>query len=246
MNSIPHFTIADIQLGVGQHEFDKALALYKKGAVNEIKKDFLGFKAIVSGTYDYEVSVDLSSYDRGNCNCYIGQKDELCKHMLALAVALVYKYRPNDTETVEQPLDQAVCSGDVRVITKEEINNAKSEISEAMSYIKSYNGQSSKWFQYQHDLARGSRLILLALSKIPVCESSAVICINTLKRLDKKVLRGVDDSDGTIGGLMCQVVEVLNLFVSFDKKLEDFVKTKLPKGKAFNWEAGFLASNWSI
>ncbi|MEI7463015.1 MAG: SWIM zinc finger family protein [Candidatus Taylorbacteria bacterium] len=56
---IPQFTITDIQLGVGDHE--------------------------------YHVNVDCSSYDRGNCDCYIGQKDEPCKHMLALAIALVYK-----------------------------------------------------------------------------------------------------------------------------------------------------------
>ncbi len=88
---IPQFTITDIQLGVGDHEFNKALTLFNKGAVNEIKKDFLGFSAIVSGTHEYHVNVDCSSYDRGNCDCYIGQKDEPCKHMLALAIALVYK-----------------------------------------------------------------------------------------------------------------------------------------------------------
>lgn len=241
--TIPQFTVADIQLGVGQYEFDKGLALYKKGAVNEIKKDFLGFKAIVSGTHEYHVNVDSSSYDRGNCDCYIGQKEELCKHMIALAVALVYKYRPNDTEAIMHPLDQAVCSGDIRDITKEESDNVKTDISKGMAYIKSYNGPSSKWFKYQDDLTKGARLILLALSKIPVCEESVLICINLLKRLDKKVLRGVDDSDGTVGELMKEIVEVLNLFVSFDKGLEDFIKAKLPKGEAFDWEAGFLAFN---
>ena len=92
---VPQFTVADIQIGVGEHEFNKAFALYKNGDVNEIKKDFFGFRAVVSGTYEYEVNVDLSSYDRGSCNCYLGQKDQLCKHMLALAIALVYKFRPN-------------------------------------------------------------------------------------------------------------------------------------------------------
>ena len=233
------FTIPDIQIGVGNHEFDKAFSLYQKGSVNNIKEEYFGYNAIVSGTHDYEVNVSSYSYDRGNCNCYIGQKDELCKHMVALAIALVYKYRPSDIKIIEQPFDQAVCSFEVRNITKEEIKNAKSEISKAMTFIKSYNGPSSKWFSYQNSLITGSRLILLALSKIPVCEDSVIICINTLKRLDKKVINGIDDSDGTTSRLICQIIEVLNLFVSFDNSLKNFITKKLPKGKSFDWESGF-------
>ena len=75
MKDIPQFTIADIQLGVGDNEFKKAFALYEKGTINCLKKDFSGYSAIVSGTHDYIVNVSSISYDRGNCNCYIGQKD---------------------------------------------------------------------------------------------------------------------------------------------------------------------------
>jgi len=233
------FTISDIQIGVGNLEFDKAFSLYKKGSVNNIKEDYFGFSAIVSGTHDYEVNVSSSSYDRGNCNCYIGQKDTLCKHMIALAIALVYRYRPNDVKTIEEPLDQAVCLGKVRSITKEEIEKTKFEISNAMTFIKSYDVPSSKWFLYQDSLINGSRLILLALSKIPVCKDSVIICMNILKRLDKKVLNGVDDSDGTVSGLIFQIVELLNLFVSFDNSLKSFITKKLPKGESFDWESGF-------
>ncbi len=237
--STPQFTIADVQVGVGDREFAKALALYTKGAVTGIKKDFGSFSATVFGTHEYEVSVDSSAYDRGNCTCYIGQKDELCKHMLSLAIALVYKYRPNDTKMIEQPLDQAVCSGDVRDITKEESETAKREISTALTFIKSYSGPSSKWFHYQNSLTKGSRLLLLALSNIPICEGSVMLCIQTLKKLDRKVLRGVDDSDGTVGELMCEIVELLNMFVSSNAALKEYIAKKLPKGESFDWEAGF-------
>ncbi len=244
MKDIPKFTISDIQLGVGNLEFEKAFALYKKGAVNHLEKDFLGYSAIVSGTHDYIVNVSLVSYDRGNCNCYLGQRDELCKHMLALAIALVYKYKPDDVEIIKQPLDQAVCSGVIRDITKDEIKNIKAEISKSFSFIKSYNGPSSKWFQYQDSLIRGSRLILLALSKLPVCEKSSIICINLLKRLDKKLLNGgIDDSDGTVGDLMIQIVEVLNMFADSNQKIKEYIKEKLPKGEVFDWESGFNAFN---
>lgn len=240
MKDIPKFTVSDIQLGVGDHAFKKAFDLYKKGAVKHIEKDFLGYSAIVSGTHDYEVNVDSSSYDRGNCNCYVGQKDELCKHMLALAIALVYRYRPNDIKIINQPLDVAICSGEIREITKDEIKNIKADISKGVSLIKSYNGPSSKWFQYQDSLIKGSRLVLLALSQLPVCEKSAMICIELLKRIDKKLLNGgIDDSDGTVGDLMCQIVEVLNLFVNLDKSLKKYIKLNLPRGEVFDWEKEF-------
>lgn len=240
IKNIPQFSIADIQLAVGDIEFSKGLKLYEKGAVNHIKKDFSGYNAIVSGTHDYVVNVSLVSCDMGNCNCYIGQKDELCKHIIALAIALVYKYRPSDTEKIDTPLDQAVCSGEVRDITVAEIKNIKAEITKGNSYIKSYNGPSSKWFHYQDSLTKGSRIILLALSSLPVCEKSCLICIELLKKLDKKLLNGgIDDSDGTVGDLMIQIIEVLNLFVSFDKNLEDYIKNKLSRGEAFDWEARF-------
>jgi len=244
MKGIPQFTVSEIQLGVGDSEFKKAFALYKKGAVKHIKEDFFGYSAIVSGTHDYVVNINLTSYDRGNCNCYLGEKDQLCKHMLALAIAIVYKYRPDDTEEIKQPLDQAVCSGEIREITKGEIRNIKIEISEGVSLIRAYSGPSSKWFQYQDSLIKGSRLILFALSKLPVCEKTVMICIDLLKKLDKKLLKGgVDDSDGTIANLMEQIVEVLNLCVDFDEKLKKYIKLNLPKGEVFDWETGFDISN---
>jgi len=241
MNSIitPQFTVSDIQIGVDESVFKKSMALFEKGAVKNIEGDYFGFKAIVSGTNEYEVYVSAKSYDRGGCDCYVGQREELCKHMLALAIALVYEYRPNETNIIQQPLDQAVCLGEVRDITDDELKIAKQEIAEGMKYIKSYGGGSAQWFRYQDSLIKGSRLILLALSNIPICEKSVMVCINVLKRLDKKVLKGVDDSDGTVGEMMCQIVEILNLYVSFDNSLKEFIERKLPKGESFDWERGF-------
>lgn len=53
-NIIPQFTIADIQIDVGDHEFQKALALYEKGAVKNIEEDFAGFSAVVLGSHAYK------------------------------------------------------------------------------------------------------------------------------------------------------------------------------------------------
>lgn len=240
MNDIPKYTLSDIQICVGGDEFNKGINLYNKGAVNHIKKDFFGYSAIVSGTHDYVVNVSITSCDKGNCNCYIGRKDELCKHMIALAIALVYKLRPNDVKIIDIPLDQAVCSGQKRNISQTEIESIEAEIKRGIFFIKSYTGPSSKWFYYQDNLTKGSRMILLTLSKLPVCKKSVDICINLLRKLDKKLLNGgIDDSNGTISDLMMQIVEVLNLFVDFDASLKEYINSNLPKGEVFDWEKGF-------
>lgn len=38
---------------------------------------------------------------------------------------------------------------------------------------------------------------------------------------------------------MIQIIDILNMFVDSDTRLEKYIKAKLPKGEVFNWEAGF-------
>lgn len=57
--------------------------------VNKFKEDFGGYSAVVLGTRPYNVSVSSRYYDRGNCDCYLGQRDVLCKHMVATALYAV-------------------------------------------------------------------------------------------------------------------------------------------------------------
>ena len=78
-----------------------------------------------------------------------------------------------------------------------------------------------------------------ALSKLPICEMSAKLCIDFLKKLDKKVMRGVDDSDGAVGNLMEDMVELLNLFTSEKPDLREFISKYLPKETSFGWERMF-------
>lgn len=236
---IPKFNLQDIQISVGDKEFNKGLELYKNNSVKNITGSFKEYTATVVGTSKYNVVIDSNSFDRGNCNCFLGQKDILCKHMIALAIAVVYTYKPDDMSMIATPLDRAVCSGEIREISEKEIEKFKLEIKNGMSHIKSYSGPSSKWFQYQNSLIIGSRIILLAVSRLPVCEKSALLCINLLKRLDKKLLGPVDDSDGTVGELMCQIVVVLNMFSDSNPELKQYIKNKMPKGESFDWESGF-------
>ena len=236
----PEFTIFDIHIGVGDEEFKKGKKLFDRGKVNCLKSDFGGFNAIVSGTHDYVVFVSATNFDRGNCNCYVGQKEILCKHMIALAIASVAKYRPEDSKVVDIPLDQAVCSGEVRDITKDELSTIKKEIRSALIHIKSYSGPSKTWFAYQSSLLKGSRLMLYALSKLPVCKTSADVCINLIIKLDNKLANsGIDDSGGTIGDLVEQIMELLSMFRDENLGLKTYIIDKFPKQTNFNWEKNF-------
>jgi len=233
----PTFTLFDIQMGVGDKEFKKGKKLFDGDKVNYLKSDFRGFNAIVSGTHDYVVFVSANDFDRGNCNCYVGQKDILCKHMIALAIASVFKYRPKDTDIIQIPLEQAVCSGEVRDITKEELVSIKKEISSALKCIKNYGGSSKTWFAYQDSLLKGKRLLIYALSNLPVCEKSADVCINLIIKLDDKLANsGIDDSDGTVGDLVENIMELLSLFKDFNPDLKTYIVDNFPKETNFGWE----------
>lgn len=233
----PGYTIADIQVDVGDHEFKKGMDLYRRGAVGNVRQEFFGWRADVRGTQLYSASVEASAFDRGDCSCYLGQNDQLCKHMIALAIAVVHMHRPENAKPIAHPLDQAVCSGEVRDIAPEEAQKIKRNITAAMRHIKSYNGPSRVWFQYQDELTKGCRLILLSLAELPICEKSVDIVIDVLKRLDRKLAGAVDDSDGTVGDAMQEIVELLNLFSDIHPAIIPYVQKNLPEGEMFDWEA---------
>jgi len=237
INATPNFTLFDIQMGVGGEEFKKGKKLYDDGKVGKLEAEYYGVSSLVSGTHDYNVNVEYKHFDRGNCSCYLGQKDVLCKHMVALAIACSYKYRPEDAKIVEHPLDQAVCSGQVRDISKEELASIKKEITSALRYLKSYDGPPKTWFTYQDSLIKGSRLLLYTLSKLPVCKKSADVCIDLIIRIDSKMANtGIDDSDGTVGDLVFQILELLSLFKEEVPELKAYVIDKFPKKTNFEWE----------
>ncbi len=241
-NEVPHYTIPDIQIGVGDHEFQKGMKILKRGGVRNVQADSFGWRADVAGSKAgqwYAVSVGARAFDDGACTCYLGKNDELCKHMIALAIHVVREYRPEGAAVLAQPLDHAVCSGEIRAITEDEAKNAKSAVTAALRHIKPYDGPSRTWFRYQDSLTRGCRLVLLAVSELPICERSVDIVIDILKRLDRKLMGGVDDSDGTVGACMEELVELLNLFSDMHPPLIPHINKKLPEGEVFDWQTGY-------
>ncbi len=235
---VPSYSVADIQLDVGDHEFKKGVKILEGGGVKNVRNDKHSFYADVVGSKAgqwYSVSVSAKEFDRGDCTCYLGCNDQLCKHMVALAIHVVREFSPQGAEEIVQPLDQAVCSGEVRNIKPDEIDKIKVNITKALKYVKPYSGPSRTWFQYQDSLSRGCRLLLLTLSDLPVCEKSVDIIVDVLKRLERKLMNGVDDSDGTVGGCIEEVVELLNLFSDINPSLISYINKKIPQGEMFDW-----------
>jgi len=101
-------------------------------------------------------------------------------------------------------------SGRIGILNKAEVKEIKASITAAMRYIKPYDGPSRIWFTYQNSLFEGCNRLAKIVSGLPVCERTAELLLDMLLKLDDKLSRGgVDDSDGTVGGFIEEVVSVL-------------------------------------
>ena len=85
----PAYNIDKIKFATDQATFRKAAELYESGKVTQFEEEINSYSAIVLGTKPYRVSVEARRYDYGHCECYLGQNDTLCKHLVALAIYAV-------------------------------------------------------------------------------------------------------------------------------------------------------------
>jgi len=233
---LPIYDLDKIKFGTGKPTFEKAVDLYEKGKVTEFKSFMDGFSAVVIGTKPYQVFISARHYDRGNCQCYLGQHDILCKHMVALAIYVVKRgelLSDEDKKLINSP----ICSGRLGELNKEELTATKKAISSAMRYIKPYTGPSRLWFNYQNSLSEGCARLSAIISELPVSRQSAGLVMDMLLRLDKKLSEGgVDDSDGTVGEFMYETVEMLKEYVKFDSSCIKAFKKLCGQSTCFGWE----------
>jgi len=232
---LPAYNLDKIKFATDGPTFERAVGLYEAGKVTEFQIVPGGFSAIVLGTKPYRVFVSARHYDRGNCECYLGQHDTLCKHMVALAIYAVMRGELLTKED-KQPIGQVTCGGRLGELSKEELANVKKSITAAMRHIKPYNGPSRIWFAYQDSLVEGCNRLAAIVSDLPVGEQTAQLLINMLLRLDKKISYGVDDSDGTVGGFMEEVVLVLQEYAKLDRSCIKTFKILAGKETMFGWE----------
>ncbi len=216
--------------------FHKAVDLYRQGKVTRfiVLADYC--KAEVIGTQSYDVAVSLSHFDRGECNCYVGQNEVLCKHMVATAIMAVKRGKklvPSETNADAFPAS----SNQLGQLTPAQLAAAKMGIKEGIRYIKAYNGPSKVWFDYQRSLSEGTSRLSEVVSALPVSLQTAKIIVDILIRLDRKLsIGGVDDSDGTVGGFIQESVEVLRQFASLDVGCTRAFNRLTERPTCFDWE----------
>ena len=236
----PQFNLDKIKFATDQPTYKRAVGLYEDGKVSQFEEDLGGYAAVVLGTQPYSVIVSARHYDRGSCNCYVGQNETLCKHMVAVALYAVKegkKLSKEDKESVSSP----ACSGKLRELSKQELSEAKKDVTSAMRYIKPYNGPSRIWFAYQNSLDEGCARLSKLVSELPVSEQTARVLVDMLLRLDKKLFQGgVDDSNGTVGGFIEDVVNVLKEFAWQDPQCVNAFKKLVGRETCFGWEESLV------
>lgn len=231
-----------IKFATDSPTFQKAVDLYERGCVTEFKNQFDGYFAVVIGSSPYHVFVSSRSFDIGNCTCYLGVNDTLCKHMIAVAI---YTVKSGKILTGEDKLqrNQLIFSGYAGNLTKAKFASFKKEVTGAVRYIKPYLGPSRIWFSYQNSLEEGCNRLSALLSELPVGKQTAQLTVDLLLRLDKKLSNGgVDDSDGTVGGFIEEAVKMLLEFAKIDPECKKEFKKLKGRQTSFGWEEPLLSS----
>lgn len=233
---IPKYDMDKIKFTTDSPTFQKAVDLYEKGCVTKLKSQSAGYSAVVLGGNPYHVFISSNAFDIGNCTCYLGVNDMLCKHMIAVAI---YAAKNGKILTDEDKLqrNQLIFSGRAGNFTKEDISSFKKEVTGALRYIKPYLGPSRIWFSYQNSLEEGCNRLSALLSELPAGRQTARLVVDLLLRLDNKLSSGgIDDSDGTVGGFIEEAVRMLLEFAKIDPECKKEFKKLKGIETSFGWE----------
>lgn len=236
------YDLDKIKFATDSPTFERAVGIYESGGIKNFKDDGFSFTAEVKGSQGdyYRVSVSVRHYDSGDCDCYLGQNDTLCKHMVAVAIQAVMggqELSREDKELIRSPK----CSGRTGELSRSELAEAKRAITSAMRYIKPYNGPSRIWFAYQNSLLEGVNRLSKLASELPASQQTAGLLIDMLLRLDKKLCEGgVDDSDGAVGGFIEEAVLMLKNYAELDPACIKAFKKFSGRETCFDWEEPLL------
>ena len=236
----PTYNLDKIKFATDELTFERAVDLYESGKVTQFKEELNGFSATVLGTKPYKVCVNNRYHNRGDCECYLGQNNTLCKHMVAVAIYAIMEGKPLGKEEKE-PTNGPVCSDRLGELSKEELAESKKSITSEMKYIKAYTGPSRNWFAYQNSLMEGCNRLAAIVSKLPVSEQTTKLLVNMLLRLDKKLCTGgVDDSDGTVGEFIYEVVDILQEYAELDPSCINAFEKLCDQSTCFDWEESLV------
>jgi hypothetical protein len=241
MQTTPSYDIAKIRYATDTPTFHRAVELYSGGRVSNFVSLHDGFRANVQGTREYTVVVSAKHYDRGNCDCYLGRTDVLCKHMVAVAIKAVKNDEPL-TQSDMKPVEAPNASEHLGELSPDDFAQTKEAITAAMRYITAYSGPSRTWFAYQNSLKEGYSRLSEIVSNLPVSMQTTKLLVDILLRLDHKLTSGsVDDSDGTVGRLIEYGAIVLKQFVDLDPTYKQALNRLTRLSTSFGWEVPLVA-----
>lgn len=85
----PQYTMEDLKKADDPIIFTRANAIFEEGRVDRLRPLYNGYAASVRGTQTYEVELSPRRVDEGSCTCPMGREEKLCKHIIAVAVAVI-------------------------------------------------------------------------------------------------------------------------------------------------------------
>jgi hypothetical protein len=241
MSVTPNYDLDKIKFSLDEGTWQRAVILYEKHKVTKFESNMHGFSAVVLSSQAYRVRVSARRFDEGDCECYLGQNDELCKHIVAVALYALLGGKPL-LEEEKQQNNEFSFSGKTGELAKNELLNIKTTVKVALRYIKVYDGPSRTWFAYQDSLSEGCNRLAAIVSKLPASLQTAELLVDILLRMDKKLCTGgVDDSDGTIGSCMEEIVKVLEEFSKADPECITAFHKLSGIETCFGWEDPLVA-----
>ncbi len=198
------FTYIDLETAVSAQTYKKAQNIFNGGDIKDL--EYLPSMAVayVKGSSNYyEVAVSYKDIYKSDCNCYAGERGNICKHVIALALQILK--------------DAGVEKENITATTLAE---AKKIISSAIKKIKPYNGPSKIWFSYQHNLEVAALIIKQVIKELPADKEVAKYLWSLVLKLSKKLSHGgVDDSDGFVGGAIDGIVEKIANIAQKNKEI---------------------------
>lgn len=225
MDTKPLFTYSDVKYASDEAIFKRAKELFAKQKVQSYESTADGYRAIVQGSQPYRVRLSRKRVDYADCDCYMGQNDALCKHMLALALKALH-----ESGLVDQSGNPVASS----VVLPAD---AKLHISAAIKKIRSYDGPSRIWFEYQRKLDIAAGMISEVLPLLDTSMVNAKYLWKIILRLSDKLARGgVDDSNGTIGGAIYAIIERLVQMAKHDQAIEAWAVKNCTADTGFGFE----------
>ncbi|MBT9778174.1 hypothetical protein GPL15_16865 [Clostridium sp. MCC353] len=110
------------------HILERGLDYYASGAVTEIETTDSGYRAVVEGTEDYEVEIELKGgrIDDMYCTCPYADGGNYCKHMAAVLYGLEDRERQGDLGLAQEDASQDYkkeLSGVINKIPEEEVRS---------------------------------------------------------------------------------------------------------------------------